>query len=51
MNAKSQSLNLPNLHCLHCGHRWIPRTKKPIKCPLCHNRWDRKPVRDKKLKL
>lgn len=25
--------------CKHCGYSWIPRIKKPKKCPKCQS-WD-----------
>ncbi|MDE3161176.1 MAG: hypothetical protein KGM92_20615, partial [Acidobacteriota bacterium] len=33
---------LPNLHCLRCGHDWIPKSRRrPFACPRCHSiRWD-----------
>ena len=32
--------------CKRCGHRWIPRVKRPIGCPRCHNTgWDTEPKR------
>ena len=28
-------MNVPTLHCLRCGHSWIPRSDNPQKCPKC----------------
>lgn len=31
------------LKCIKCGHEWIARTEKPLKCPMCQSKnWDRK---------
>jgi hypothetical protein len=26
------------VECKVCGHKWIPRTDKPLSCPNCKNR-------------
>lgn len=23
------------LKCMKCGHKWVPRVPKPLKCPIC----------------
>ncbi len=41
--AKKRRDDLPRLHCLRCGHEWIPRSeRKPGTCPKCNSPyWDR----------
>jgi hypothetical protein len=49
---------LPVLVCLHCTHKWVPRSNaRPGQCPLCACKtWDvprsevRKPGRPRKIK-
>jgi Zn finger protein HypA/HybF involved in hydrogenase expression len=31
----NRSDEMKNFICRKCGHSWIPRTQKPIKCPKC----------------
>ncbi len=41
-------INLQKVNCVKCGHEWIPRVKKPAKCPRCHTYdWDTPPQKDK----
>jgi len=28
--------------CLRCGHRWLKRTNKPLRCPACTSfKWNK----------
>lgn len=40
---KEQVFDLPVLECVHCGHKWHPRTTgRPGVCPICKRKdWDR----------
>jgi Zn finger protein HypA/HybF involved in hydrogenase expression len=41
-------IKLPELHCLRCGHRWIPRKYEVTICPECKSPYWDKPKRKKK---
>ena len=28
-------IKLPTAKCLHCGHEWVIRVLKPVRCPNC----------------
>ena len=35
-------IKLPEFKCTRCGHKWIPRTRKPKYCPGCNSPyWDK----------
>ncbi len=38
-----RTITLSYLHCLKCGHTWLPRSaSRPSQCPLCHaSAWDK----------
>ncbi len=29
---------LPTITCQRCGHRWIKRVDRPLKCPNCQTK-------------
>ena len=36
-------MGLPQLKCLRCGHKWVARTEKPMRCPKCTSpKWNEK---------
>ncbi len=41
-------VRLPRLHCLRCGHDWIPRTERPETCPKCHSAYWHRPRKEDK---
>lgn len=32
-------MKLPTYVCKRCGYTWVPRTKDPLTCPSCRNRY------------
>lgn len=41
-----KKISLPKLHCLRCGHNWIPRKETPPKrCPKCNSPYWNKPYK------
>lgn len=45
-------ISLPVFRCIPCGHIWVPRIQRPVRCPECRNpRWNEgEPGRSKKAK-
>lgn len=40
--------NMTNYSCSKCGHSWMPRKLKPLKCPKCQSfKWAEKKKKDK----
>lgn len=40
----AKTVTLPILHCLRCGHQWVPKMDwTPRVCPRCKNAWWNKP--------
>jgi predicted nucleic acid-binding Zn-ribbon protein len=43
------TIKLPRLLCLRCGHQWLPRTEVIYTCPKCQSRrWNEPPEQDDK---
>lgn len=40
---------LPKLHCVKCGHDWVPRVPNPELCPRCKSRDWKGEVKDEKI--
>ena len=39
--ARMVNVEIPQLTCLRCGHKWVPRIPDPRICPKCGSyRWD-----------
>ena len=36
MSDKTDKQEMVKCHHRGCGHEWLPRVKKPVKCPQCH---------------
>lgn len=42
------SIPIPKLKCLRCGHEWIPRVEEVRLCPKCKSvYWDREKKKKK----
>lgn len=41
-------IHLQKIKCAKCGYEWVPRVKRPVKCPRCQTfDWDKESSKGK----
>ncbi|GAI97766.1 unnamed protein product [marine sediment metagenome] len=47
MTTEEKVVDIPELKYRRCGHKWVPRVSKPLKCPKCLSPYWNKERKDK----